>query len=308
MRGWRDSFSRETADSFCMLEDVFELRAVLAQLICSKREPRQAGHLGNIDFYRHIAEWYRRMHHSEPMPPPPVRTNVCRIPRNGAPGRMKRNSMKVRTGWRKPGLLRRVSVLGLSFALFALQPTLGGAAIVRQSYSRAAVTVSGSLIEFYDYTNAATNTWTTPADFSAGVFDRANSTDVAGSVVLDRIGPEGVLAPAAAIPWWDTQWSNRRCFSIDHEDPAAATVTEYQLHLDFPVTELVAGGFLQADGGDLRAVGAGGLSSLPLWIDDAVPDTIWVQMDTIAAGATTNLCIYYGHLTGTAAPANLWKD
>ncbi|MEA2002437.1 MAG: hypothetical protein U9N84_11235 [Actinomycetota bacterium] len=201
-------------------------------------------------------------------------------------------------------MVHRVFVLGLSFALFTLQPTMGGAAVITQTFSDAAVTVAGPIAEFYDYTQASLATWTAPADFDAGTYVNTNGTDVAGSIVLNRIGPVGVLAPSA-ITWWDTTWNNRRCFALDHTDVAATGVTEYQLRLDFPLEALITAGLVQADTADLRAIGADGITSLPLWVDDTIPDTIWVQMDTIAAGAVTDLCLYYGYNAGTAtSPVN----
>ena len=202
-------------------------------------------------------------------------------------------------------MVRRVVALGLSFALFTLQPTLGGAAVVEQTFSKAAITVSGPIVTIHDYTNAgATASWTSQSDFDAGTFTATNSVDSEGSIVLNRIGPDGVVAPTASIPWWDTAWNNRRCFAVDHSAVDATSVTEYQMRLDFPLEALTDAGFLQPDFGDLRAVGSDQTTSLPLWIDDTTPDTVWVQMDSITATEVATLCMYYGHGTGTTAPTN----
>lgn len=213
--------------------------------------------------------------------------------------------MKFQTGWRKAGVVRRVIVLGLCFALFALQPTLGGAAIMTRTYSETSVSVDAPLVEFYEYGGGTTSTWTDTADFDAGTYTAANGTDLAGAVVLNRIGPPGVAAPDPAISWWNTDWTNRRCYEIDHTAAGAATVTEYQVRIEFPIAALAADGFLQADLGDLRAVGTDGETSLPVWPDDTIADTVWVQVDRIEAAATSSFCLYFGYGNGTAtSPAN----
>lgn len=212
--------------------------------------------------------------------------------------------MKLNIGRRKANVVRRALILGLSFAIFSLTPTLGGASVITRTFSRADVTVDAAIVEFYDYTQASTATWTSQADFDAGTYAGSNGTDVPGSVVLNRIGPAGVTAPSATT-WWDAAWNNRRCFDLDHSDLAATAAAEYPIAIPFPLTSLVTGGFLQADYGDLRAVGTDGVTSLPVWIDDTTPDTIWVQIDSIPAGTTSTICVYYGYNAGTASsPAN----
>jgi hypothetical protein len=208
-------------------------------------------------------------------------------------------------GRRKARVMRRVFVLGLCFALFALSPTLGGATVITQSYTATGIAFVGSSSDFFDYTQASTATWTAQDDFDAGVYTATNGADIPGSVVLNRIGPTGVVAPTLSVAWWDTAWNNRRCYELDHSDAAAVSVDEYQLALPFPLESLVTDGFLQADFGDLRAVGTDGTTSLPLWVDDTTPDTVWVQVDTIPAGGTSTVCLYFGYNAGTAtSPPN----
>lgn len=202
-------------------------------------------------------------------------------------------------------MMRRAYVLGVVFMLFALQPTLGGAAVVTGNFLGTGITANGPLVSVYDYTAGSAKTWTTQADFDAGTYGDTNGIALPGSVVLDVIGPSGVTPADSAVAWWDTDWNDRRCYAIDHTDPAAASVAEYQLRLDFPLAALVAGSWLQADYGDLRAIAADGTTSLPLWVDDTEPDIVWVQVDTIAAGSSDKICLYYGYNVGTAtAPAN----
>jgi len=217
--------------------------------------------------------------------------------------------MKVQIGWRKAGVLRRAAVLGLCFALFSIQPTLGGAAVITQSFAASTFDFDAGLASFYDYTAGSPTTWSDQADFDVGSYSATNGSSVPGSVVLDRIGPSGVTAPDGSINWWDTDWTNRRCFTIDHTATGASTVTEYQLRLPFPIEQLITDGFLQADLGDLRAIAADGATSLPLWPDDTESDTVWVQVDQITAGDSPAVCLYYGYSVGTAtSPANHRED
>ncbi len=202
-------------------------------------------------------------------------------------------------------MLRRAAVLGLCFALFSIQPTLGGAAVITQSFAASSFDFDPGLVSLYDYTSGSPATWTDPGDFDAGTYSATEGSSIPGAVLLDRIGPSGVAEPDGSINWWDTDWTNRRCFSIDHTAVGANTVAEYQLRLPFPVDQLTGEGFLQSDLGDLRAIAADGVTSLPLWPDDTEPDTIWVQVDEIIAGASGSVCLYYGYSLGTAtSPAN----
>ena len=213
--------------------------------------------------------------------------------------------MKVATGWRQAGVVRRALVLGLSFMLFTIQPTLGGAAIVTHSFAAASVDLATPLADLYDYSTGTEVAWTAQAEFDAGTYVQTNGSAVPGSVVLNVIGPVGVAEPSPAITWWDTDWTNRHCYTVDHTEPGATSVTEYQLRLTFPLETLADDGFVQGDFADLRAIATDGSTSLPLWVDDAAPDTLWVRLDTISAGASADLCIYYGYAPGTAtAPGN----
>jgi hypothetical protein len=213
--------------------------------------------------------------------------------------------MKVQTGWRRQAVVRRALALGVCFLLFATQPGLGGAAVITQSFLRGNVSVAPPLVELYDYSGGTANTWTSTADFDTGTYTDANGTEVNGSITLDRIGPTGVAAPDPGVPWFDTDWTNRSCYQIDHTAAGATSVTQYPIRVSFPITTLVAGGYVQADYGDLRAIGADGSTSLPLWVDDTEPDTIWIQVDQITAGATSDVCVYFGYAPGTAGvPAN----
>ncbi len=202
-------------------------------------------------------------------------------------------------------MLRRAFVLGVSFLLFALQPTLGGAAVITDNFATADVSVASTPTAFYTYSGGTANAWTDATDFDAGTYTSTDGSTLPGSVVLDLIGPTGVTAPDPAIAWWDTDWNNRRCYSLDHTATDAATVTEYPIRISFPIDALLADGYLQPDLGDLRAIGTDGTTALPLWVDNTEPDALWIQVDEITAGATQSVCIYFDYTTGDApVPAN----
>ena len=213
--------------------------------------------------------------------------------------------MKVQTGWKKAGLLRRAAVLGLCFALFSIQPTLGGAAVITQSFAASSFDFADGLASFYDYSAGSPTTWSDQAEFDAGTYSATNGSAIPGAVVLDRIGPAGVTAPDGSITWWDSDWTNRRCFTIDHTAAGTSTVSEYQLRLPFPIEQLTGDGYLQSDLGDLRVIAADGVTSLPMWPDDTAVDTVWVRINEITAGDSGSICLYYGYSAGTAtSPAN----
>jgi hypothetical protein len=217
--------------------------------------------------------------------------------------------MKTETGRRKDDSVRRAFVLGVCFMLFAIQPTLGDAAVLTDTFSRTDIAVTPTVATFYDYTAATTTAWTDTTDFDAGTYTTTNSSEITDSVVLDRIGPSGVALPDGDIPWWDTDWVNRRCFQIDHTTPGASTVSEYPIRVPFPIDALIADGYLQADLGDLRAVGTDDSTGLPMWPDDTEPDVLWIQVDQIAADAASHVCVYYGYTPGGAiSPANHTED
>jgi hypothetical protein len=197
---------------------------------------------------------------------------------------------------------RRHLLVVLAFALVVLSPGTASGSVTIESYGRAAATIDGPLAAVYDYTAGTAATWSTSADFDAGSHDGTTAATVPDALTLAPIGPAGVTIPDPATPWWNTAWSTRECFSVDHTG-GSMSVTEYPVALSWSPNSLVAGDLVQADFGDVRAVAADGVTELPVWFEDAA--TTWVQIDEITAGTSTSFCLYYGYDAGTAPmPAN----
>ncbi len=209
---------------------------------------------------------------------------------------------------RKPRRARSV-LAGFVFGAVMAIPAVSYAGILTQNFQRASVTVGDPLVQAYDYQLGSNQTWQGTADFDLGTFtDTIGDLEEPAATPLDRltlepIGPDGVVAPNITdIPWWDTSWNTRHCLELDHTDPAASSVTEYQYRVEFDdLDQLALDGLVQADFGDFRAIAADGATQLPMWVD-ANDDAVWVQVDQIDAAATTHFCLYFGHETGSQVP------
>ncbi len=206
------------------------------------------------------------------------------------------------TRFRHRGYLFATSVmLGTILGL----PSIALAAITTIDFLQAQLTASGPLIEVYNYQAGSTWAIDEPAEFDLGQFDERTTNDSIGSdgiafdqLTLKPIGPEGIAVPKTDdLAWWSTDWNIRHCLVIDHTDPAATSVDQYQIRVELDVLQLIADGFLQADTQDFRAVASDGATQLPLWVDPQM-DAVWIQIDSIAAGSQQTVCLYYDHLLG----------
>jgi hypothetical protein len=197
---------------------------------------------------------------------------------------------------------RRRMLVVLAFALVALSPGTASGSIATVGYERAQVTLQGPAAGIYDYTQGLAASWSATAEFDAGTHNGTTAQDVADTLTLARIGPAGTTAPDPAIPWWDTDWNTRECFTVDHS-AGTTSVTEYPVQIAWSPAPLVTAGLVQGDYGDVRVVAEDGTTTLPIWFENA--STSWVQVDAIPAGGTTSFCVYYGYSAGIAAvPAN----
>ncbi len=195
-------------------------------------------------------------------------------------------------------------VLLLAAALVA-PPAPAQASVHTDNFMRGRFSPMPPRVEFYDYSDGAPAAWTTQGDFTAGTLTGVSATQIPGSLTLTPIGPSGVGLPDPATPWWDQAWNTRHCYGIDHTAPGAVDVTEYQVRLSLDLAGLTGAGLMQADAGDLRAVAADGATQLDLWVEgppSSAQATVWVQVDSIPGGATTQFCLYYGYRAGTASP------
>ncbi len=193
-------------------------------------------------------------------------------------------------------------VFGVLIGIVIGLPTVSLASILTQNFLQGTVEVDGPLVEAYDYQQGTNQTWEGTADFDLGthtetIGDLEEPVGTAlDQLTLEVIGPDGtVAADTTDIAWWDAAWATRHCVELDHTDPAAQSVTEYQYRVDFgDFDQLVADGLVQANFEDFRAVAADGATQLPLWVDE-FDDAVWVQVDEINANETTHFCVYFGH-------------
>ncbi len=215
--------------------------------------------------------------------------------------------MRAQTSHKRPRAARHraaVPAVALALTLMVL-PTTASGTVAPLSYARAVLAGQPARTGFYDYTTGTPHTWTSQADFAAGTLAGTREDLVPGSLTLDPIGPPGTTLPDLATPWWDKDWATRHCYDVDHTLPGATTVDEYQVRLPLDLAGLIGAGLLQADAGDLRAVAADGTTQLDLWVEGPLSSgqgVVWVQVDAIPAGGTTEFCLYHGYQPGVAAP------
>ncbi len=159
------------------------------------------------------------------------------------------------------------------------------------------VEVGGSL-EFYDYGNATPVSAPADTGWTDGTFAATRSDLVPDTLTLDHFGTD---LPDTGEPWWDGAWRSRRCFDVDHSGAGASDVTEYQVKVVLDTQSAIAAGEFDADAEDLRAErhDGGGFVDLDLWVDpttlDGLATEVWVQVDQIPAGASTDFCLYWNN-------------
>ena len=95
---------------------------------------------------------------------------------------------------------------------------------------------------------------------------------------------------------------------MDHTAAGASDLDGYQVRVVLDTADPIAAGTFDADAQDLRAArsdGGGGFVDLDLWVDPATLDTIitdvWVQVDEISAGTTTDFCLYWNNAAPVAS-------
>lgn len=141
------------------------------------------------------------------------------------------------------------------------------------------------------------------ADFSAGAH---NATYVAGSdpnadVEADYYGRASGLAAAGADTWQASSWKYRRPLTLNSSNPSA--LSNYAVKLTLDTQSLISGGFMNADGSDLRFYPAGAVLSAPYYIESGLNTSstrIWVKLPTVSTGTST-LFMYYGSTAAAAA-------
>ena len=111
--------------------------------------------------------------------------------------------------------------------------------------------------------------------------------------------PSASAAPQAIAlsNWLDTDWAQRRAFTVSN--PCAVDQTDYQVLLNLSAGSLNWAKVL-ADGSDLRFTAADQITRIPFWIEsiDTTAQTarVWVKIPNLPAAGTT-LYVYYDNPT-----------
>lgn len=165
------------------------------------------------------------------------------------------------------------------------------------------VQVGGSL-ELYDYGDATPVSAPADTPWADGAYAGARSDLVPDHLTLDHLGAS---LPDLGEPWWDPAWRSRRCFDVDHTAAGASTLDGFPVRVVIDTAGPIAGGTFDPDAQDLRAErsdGGGGFVDLDLWVDPASLDSlatdVWVQVDQIPAGGTTDFCLYWNNPAAVA--------
>jgi F5/8 type C domain len=158
--------------------------------------------------------------------------------------------------------------------------------------------------DVYGYNTGLVTTSDVGADWAAGTLVETVQTPDGNSVELRR---RGDVAPDPANAWWDLLWRTRRCYTVTNSTAAVATNGRVTLTLDTGPD--IAAGWMQAGGVDLRAT-TGGATPTPLSFNAAGPfpsatSTVTVEIPTLAAGASTPVCLYWGNAAATSASVTL---
>ncbi|MEL6890844.1 MAG: DUF2341 domain-containing protein [Actinomycetota bacterium] len=148
--------------------------------------------------------------------------------------------------------------------------------------------MAGAVLGLAGTVGAIDRTWTTDADFAAG-----SLTDVVVAGDAISLALDGVGTPDPSIPWWDTDWGQRRCIEITN--PGTTALSEYQVAFTIDTATPIAGGRMVATGEDIRLIASDAATELDHWVEGPIDDAatrVWVQVDTLPVGAST-ICLYH---------------
>lgn len=104
-----------------------------------------------------------------------------------------------------------------------------------------------------------------------------------------------------ACTWMTSNWDYKAPITITN---GGGALTNYPVRVTLNTSALVSAAKMQASGADIRVVAADKCTQLDFWIETGSMNTtttrIWVEIPSLAAGATT-IYIYYGNATATTA-------
>ncbi|PIT87296.1 MAG: hypothetical protein COU31_03730, partial [Candidatus Magasanikbacteria bacterium CG10_big_fil_rev_8_21_14_0_10_40_10] len=128
------------------------------------------------------------------------------------------------------------------------------------------------------------------------LFGRSFTYDDFYSLSADSISFNSGQAVLTPEGWYNADWSKRRAISIVNN--VASELTDFQV---FVTTTYDSD--MQADFDDLRFTASDGETLLDYWLEsktDSVTSTLWVEVPTLAASASTNIYMYYGNAEATS--------
>jgi hypothetical protein len=198
---------------------------------------------------------------------------------------------------------RLARLTGLLTVILVISAGLAVAA-VRHTKLASVSAQSGGVVSVYGYNTGATVTHDVAAEWDAGVYNNTAKTSDGGRVELARSGD---VAPDATHAWWDTAWRTRRCWTVTNA--TAAVATPGRVTLSFDTAADIAAGRMQATGADIRAA-SGGSTPSALTFNAAGPfpsaaSVVTVEVPSLAAGASTPVCLYWGNALAPSASVTL---
>ena len=172
----------------------------------------------------------------------------------------------------------------------------GSAAVLIKNYV-AADTVKANDAQVYDYSSGVAETSNTPAAFDAGTYDQTERPQTYGDIT----------ANTTTNAWWNNQWRTRRCYTVTNTE--AYATTNVPVTITFDSTNDISNGWLAAGAADLRATSGGATPTLlSFYAEGAWPSAtsnVYVKVPSLAAGASTQVCLYYNNPTAGPSPSSL---
>jgi hypothetical protein len=99
-------------------------------------------------------------------------------------------------------------------------------------------------------------------------------------------------------------WNHSQTIAVTEN--SGANIYNHQLKIIFDSQTLIGAGEMNIDGSDLRFGTVCDTADLNYWIESGIntpTTTVWVKVDTLLANQTTNIFMFYGNISATAASA-----
>ena len=205
------------------------------------------------------------------------------------------------------GAMSAVGAMGApaAEALTAFGGAAGTSGVRIQNFVRGDVSGAGG-VHVYDYQAGSPIDLPSTVAFAATGSSFSQTTSGSTGVALSAPYGDGP-ADVSVQAWWNTAYRTRRCFVVTN--PTAQPTQNQPASMVFNATADLTAGRLAAGASDLRAT-TGGASPVPLsffaagpWTTSTTASTINVRIPSLAAGASTTVCLYYGNAAAGASPS-----